>query len=163
MAINKTIKSESPETEEFDAMAPEPVGCYKKRCWKIIAGIVIILVLVCALFYFNIIPASVLAQLHRNYQAVFLTNGQVYFGKLYRENSKYPTLREVYYLQVTQPPQPLQAGETPPANINLVKLGGELHSPQDEMRINRGQILFIEDLMPDSRVVQAIQQLQAPK
>ena len=94
------------------------------------------------------------------YQAVFLSNGQVYFGKLSRERSQYPVLRDIYYLQVTQPPQLIQPDETSPANINIVKLGQELHGPEDEMRINRDTILFIEDLKPDSRVVQAIEQIK---
>src|ERR1700743_2242299 len=34
------------------------------------------------------------------YQAVFLTNGQVYFGKLANLNNKYVTITDVYYLQV---------------------------------------------------------------
>lgn len=92
------------------------------------------------------------------YQAVFLNNGQTYFGKLYDENGLWPTLRDVYYLQVTQSPQPIKAGETTSTNVALIKLGGELHGPTDEMRINRDQILFIEDLRSDSRVLQSILQ-----
>ena len=157
MAINKTIQTE--ELEEFEESEKRPA----KRKWRIIAIIVILVVLVWALYYFNVIPSGLLPWSNKNYQAVFLTNGQVYFGKLSHENSRYPVLHEIYYLQVTQPPQPLQAGQTPPANINLVKLGAELHGPQDEMRINRDQILFIEDLKSDSRVLQAIQQFQPPK
>jgi hypothetical protein len=63
---------------------------------------------------------------------------------------------------VTQPPQPITAGQTPPTNINIVKLGGELHGPTDEMRINRDTVLFIEDLKSDSKVVSAINQLKTP-
>lgn len=81
------------------------------------------------------------------YQAVFLNNGQVYFGKLSNENGQYPKLRDVFYVQVTQP-----------QNINLVKLGSELHGPTDEMKISRTQILFIENLRADSQVVQSILQ-----
>ena len=134
-----------------------------KKILKIAAGAVVALILlVIVLDYFNLIPVNLLPRLEGNkYQAVFLTNGQVYFGKLYRENGGYPVLREVYYLQVTQPPQPLQAGAAPQTNINIIKLGGELHSPEDEMRINRQNILFIEDLKADSRVVQAIEQLKS--
>src|SRR3989344_4528142 len=33
------------------------------------------------------------------YQAVFLTNGQVYFGKLSDVNSAYVSLQDIYYLQ----------------------------------------------------------------
>lgn len=90
------------------------------------------------------------------YQAVFLSNNQVYFGKLSNENSQYPALRDVYYLQVTQTLQPKDENAPPVPNINLVKLGGEIHGPTDEMRINRDHILFVEDLKADSQVVTAI-------
>jgi hypothetical protein len=103
------------------------------------------------------------SMMSNTYQAVFLNNGQVYFGHLSMQNSQFPELRSVYYLQVTQPPQPLKPGETPPTNINLVKLGGELHGPTDEMRIKKDSILFVEDLRADSRVVQAINQLAGKK
>ena len=91
-----------------------------------------------------------------SYQAVFLTNDQVYFGKLSRPNSDYPILRDVYYLQVTQPLQPKEPGAASTPNISLVKLGGELHGPQDEMFLNKEHILFYEDLKADSQVVAAI-------
>ena len=81
------------------------------------------------------------------YQAVFLNNGQVYFGKLSNEDGLYPKLHDVFYVQVTEP-----------QNINLVKLGSELHGPTDEMKISRTQILFIENLRADSQVVQSILQ-----
>jgi len=87
-----------------------------------------------------------------NYQAVFLSNNQVYFGKLSNQSGKYPVLTDIYYLRVTQPLQP----SDPNPNINLVKLGDELHGPSDKMEINRDQILFVEDLKPDSQVVTAI-------
>ena len=91
-----------------------------------------------------------------SYQAVFLTNNQVYFGKLSNADSQYPTLKEVYYLQITQALQPLEQDAPPVTNINLVKLGGEIHGPVDEMVINRDHILFFEDLKDDSQVVTAI-------
>ncbi len=91
------------------------------------------------------------------YQAVFLTNNQVYFGKLNNKNSQFPVLKDVYYLQITQALQP-KSQNAAATNINLVKLGGEIHAPQDAMSINRDQIVFIEDLKPDSQVVTAIKQ-----
>mgnify|MGYP001566602285 CR=1 FL=1 len=93
---------------------------------------------------------------NRVYQAVFLTNNQVYFGRLSNQSSKFANLKDVYYLQITQA-QNLQtsSGATSP-NINLVKLGGELHGPTDKMEINRDHILFVETLKADSRVVTAI-------
>jgi hypothetical protein len=100
---------------------------------------------------------------HNGYQAVFLVNNQVYFGKLTNENSQFVTLTDIYYLQVNQQIQPAQKGQTAANNpqVNLIKLGGELHGPTDEMRINRDQVLLIEDLRSDSNVVKAIENYKA--
>ena len=44
--------------------------------------------------------------------------------------------------------------------VNDVNLYYELHGPEDRMYINREHVLFIEDLQPDSKVVQAIEAYQ---
>lgn len=100
-----------------------------------------------------------------NWQAVFLTNGQVYFGKIQKMDNSYITLQNIYYLQVvTQPLQQSAGANNQPADSNaqteqrltLIKLGNELHGPRDEMLINRDQVVLMEDLKDDSRVVSAI-------
>jgi hypothetical protein len=95
------------------------------------------------------------------YQAVFLDNGQVYFGKLDDVNRDYVQLTDIYYLQVEQQVQPDQTVEgdtaTPAqSNISLAKLGNELHGPDDEMFILRSKIVFWENLKDDGQVVTAI-------
>ena len=117
-----------------------------KLVWLLVAVVVVIL-----LWQMDVLPV----RLSNKYQAVFLSNNQVYFGKLYNAKSDMPTLKEIYYLQVTQVLQP-KAPNAPAQQINLVKLGGELHGPEDGMRINKSQILFVEDLKADSQVVSAI-------
>jgi|SRR3989344_1709555 len=94
------------------------------------------------------------------YQAVFLSNNQVYFGKMSNLNSQFPKLTDIYYLRVTQALQP-QDPNSPQQQINLVKLGNELHGPEDAMRLNRDHILFVEDLKADSQVVTAINDFKA--
>lgn len=89
-----------------------------------------------------------------NWQAVFLSNGQVYFGHLGGLNSQFVDLNEIYYLQVQKPIQPKSDSDT--GKLTLVKLGNELHGPVDKMSINRDQILFVEDMKEDGKVVQAI-------
>lgn len=126
---------------------------------KVIVSILVLVVIVLGGLYYNGALLSLWGG--SMYQSVFLDNGQVYFGKLYAAKSQYATLKDVYYLQVTQAPQPIRPGEQPPTNINIVKLGGELHGPTDEMRINRDHIVFVEDLKSDSRVLQAIEQFKA--
>jgi hypothetical protein len=95
-------------------------------------------------------------------QAVFLTNGQVYFGKIQEINSKYLSLTNIYYLNVNQQVQPNQkdsSGNSNNANsISLVKLGCELHGPVDKMVINREQVTFWENLKGDGQVAKAISQ-----
>ena len=82
------------------------------------------------------------------YQAIFLTNDQIYFGRLKNINSDYLILHDVYYAKVNED----GIGQ-------LVKLGeGEPHGPRGEMIINQNQVLFWENLRPDSPVVKTIQQ-----
>jgi hypothetical protein len=108
-----------------------------------------------------------------SYQAVFLTNGQVYFGKI-SEDGSWMKLTDIYYLQVTQPLQQTANADTsktatpsgtstPPSqsNIQLVKLGSELHGPEDAMYVEKDKILFWENMKDDSKVVQAIHQYQS--
>ena len=84
------------------------------------------------------------------YQDIFLTNDQIYFGHLKNINPNYLMLSDVYYVKINE----AGAGE-------LVKLGAiEPHGPQDKMIINRDQILFWENLKPDSQVTKTIQNMK---
>lgn len=90
-------------------------------------------------------------------QAVFLTNGQVYFGKLQNVKGDYLTLTNIYYLQVDSTDPSIQSGANSNSNnVQLIKLGNELHGPNDEMQISSKQVLFWENLKNDSKVSQAI-------
>jgi hypothetical protein len=88
------------------------------------------------------------------YQAVLLSNGSVYFGKLEGYGSPRPVLSEVYYI-VTQ-----TNTETKQSNNVLVKRGKELHQP-DRMYLNPSQIIFVEPVGPDSKVASLIQESKA--
>ncbi|MBI4034361.1 hypothetical protein HY380_00515 [Candidatus Saccharibacteria bacterium] len=96
------------------------------------------------------------------YQAVFLTNGQVYFGHLENASSQHPSLTDIYYLQSNpnNPQNTSQNQQSAQNQLTLVKLGNELHGPQDEMVLKADQILFWEDLKDDGKVVQAIKNNQ---
>ena len=122
---------------------------------KLLIGIIILVAIV--LVIFAIVKGGVFsggAAKASAYQAVFLANNQVYFGKVSGANSQFITLRDIYYLQVNpgaqQPPDPGRG------DVSLIKLGSELHGPTDEMRVNRDQVLIIETLREDSQVAQAI-------
>jgi len=104
------------------------------------------------------------------YHAVFLSNGQVYFGQITGKDKKgdYVVLTDVYYLQLKQQQaqqqvqpaegseQQTQTTEDKTPEFTLIKLGQELHGPEDKMTINSEQVLFYETLKSDSNVMKAI-------
>jgi len=82
-------------------------------------------------------------------EAVFMIDGQAYFGHLedaFWEDSV--TLRDVYYLA--------DARQYSSLGVALTKRGTEVHLPADGMRIRRERILAIEHVGVDSPVAQAI-------
>ncbi len=93
-----------------------------------------------------------------NYQAVFLNNGQVYFGNIKNIGANTFDLQNIYYLQTngTTTAAAATANTATDSNVSLVKLGCELHGPYDRMIINSEQITFWENLRDDSQVVKAI-------
>lgn len=92
------------------------------------------------------------------FQAVFLTSGQVYFGRMQILNDDYIKLTDVFYIQAStasgegENPQDATASN----DMQLIKLGSEVHGPEDAMIINRDQVLFYENLKSDGKVAQAI-------
>jgi hypothetical protein len=89
-------------------------------------------------------------------QAVFLNGGQVYFGRIGDLNEKYMTINDIYYLRVNQQVQPNQQGSQTSNDISLVKLGCELHGPEDSMVVNREMVIFWENLKTDGQVAKAV-------
>ena len=83
------------------------------------------------------------------YQAVFLSNGQTYFGRFIDRIGPYVKVERAYYIQTNQ----TEDQSTPPES-RLIKRGNELHQPLPFVLIPRSAILFVEDLRPDSPVGQ---------
>lgn len=89
------------------------------------------------------------------YQAVLLTSGEAFYGRLAGLGSPFPVLTDVYYVQ-----QRPRSGEQP-GEFVLVKRGKEWHRP-DRMFINARHILFIEPVHPESSVAQTIRDARSP-
>lgn len=86
----------------------------------------------------------------KTYQAVFLSNGQIFFGKLTSGNDTYYELRHVYLLQSSV------TSRGRPGAQQLIKLTKEIHGPQDLLMIDRSQILYIENLNPSGQAAKLI-------
>lgn len=89
------------------------------------------------------------------YQAVFLENGQVYFGKIVALNSSFINLQNVFYLNSQSQTDEQKTTESS-NQFTLIKLGCELHGPYDRMIVNRDQVTFWENLKDDGQVVKTI-------
>jgi hypothetical protein len=87
--------------------------------------------------------------------AVFLLDGEAYFGHL--EDVPWSDtigLTDVYYLEDARK-------TTTDLPVGLLKRGAELHAPADGMRIRRDKLLAIERVGPDSLVARAIEAQRA--
>ena len=130
--------------------------------------LVFIVIIVGAFAFFTNARSGKAVSNKNAYHAVFLTNNQVYFGKVTSAGSEYVELADIYYLQLNQQLQPIaeedqkKEGQTEEqkSQFALIKLGKELHGPTDKMVINRDHVLFIEELKSDSRVVEAINKVK---
>lgn len=85
------------------------------------------------------------------FQAVVLSNGAVYYGKLTGYGTRHTELTDVFYIVSKTDPTTKQV-----TNV-LVKRGKELHEP-DRMYLNANQIVFVEPVGPNSKVAQLISQ-----
>lgn len=91
----------------------------------------------------------------KKYQAVFLNNGQVYFGNIQSLNDSYLRLTNIYYLTQASG----NNSNSTNGNYSLVKLGcQQIHDPYDQMVINRSQVTFWENLQDSGMVVSKINQ-----
>lgn len=131
----------------------------KRLAMPIIIAVIIILLAVGGWLVWSRMQNGAPAIDSSKYQAVFFTNGQVYFGKLQAANSQYMKLTDIFYLQTqakdTDSENP-QATSSDQNDVQLIKLGDEIHGPEDEMVIARDQMLFYENLKPDGKVAQKI-------
>ena len=122
------------------------------RTWlkRVILGIVAVIAIAGGAVYWYTRPSATPA-MTTPYQAVLLSNGSAYFGRLEGLGTPFPVLRDVFYVQSSQDPQTKQV-----SNI-LVKRGKEWHAP-DRMILNSNMIVLVEPVSPGSRVAQLIAQ-----
>ncbi len=108
------------------------------------------------------------------YVAVYLNNGNVYFGKFSQAEGHDVVLTDVYFLNTATPTPQQEKPKTKSANesvgagataesassqteFQLARLTDQFQRPTDKLLISRDHILFWEYLRADSKVVQAIE------
>jgi len=120
----------------------------------LIALILVVLVVRTQLFragVASLFAPSAAEVIDRNaYQAVFLTNGSTYFGKLEAQGDQWFLLTDVFYLSASDQ-----------AATQLIKRGSEAQGPKEPMIISREQVLFIENLRDDGDIVTLIKKFKS--
>jgi hypothetical protein len=103
--------------------------------------------------------------IHRNdlridtnqYQAVFLDNDQVFFGKLQNAKGEYLTLKNAYYVKSgEQASTDGQSAVSQSVSTQLLKVSDTVYGPDDTMSIQSSKVLFWQNLKDDSKVSEAI-------
>ncbi|HSX36436.1 MAG TPA: hypothetical protein VLH84_05905 [Patescibacteria group bacterium] len=174
MEFNQSMRAAAPAHSPSGAAASGSVGGGKaSRSWKgnpmwLRVALIVLLFAATAVVVVMVVLVYLGGNNEQTFvnksqeQAVFLTNGQVYFGHVKSVNKQYVDLEGIYYLNVNQQVQPNQSGSSANAasnqSVSLVKLGCELHGPTDQMLINRDQVTFWENLKSDGQVTTAITQ-----
>ena len=118
----------------------------RRRLPRVAVGIVVFLAIFFAVRYWDFALPNFGAA---RYQAVFLSNGQTYFGRYIDRIGPYVKVERAYYIQTNAP-----ADDQTPPESRLIKRGNELHQPLPYVLIPKTAILFIEDLRADSPVGQ---------
>jgi hypothetical protein len=92
------------------------------------------------------------------YQAVFLDNDQVFFGKLQNTHGDYLTLKNAYYVkggdQASTDDSQSAIAQAP--STQLLKVSDTVYGPNDTMSIHSSKVLFWQNLKDDSKVSEAI-------
>jgi hypothetical protein len=89
------------------------------------------------------------------WQAVFLSNGEVYYGHLVEAGSDFYELRDAYF--VVEGPA-VQKGSPPTQQVRPITQ--QFQNPEQSMLIAKQFVIKVENLSPDSQVVKAIDRLQ---
>lgn len=118
----------------------------RRRLPRVTAGILVFTALFFAVRFWDFALPNFGAG---RYQAVFLSNGQTYFGRYIDRIGPYVKVENAFYIQTNTP-----ADDQAPPESRLIKRGNELHQPLPVVLIPRSAILFVEDLRPDSPVGQ---------
>ncbi len=91
-----------------------------------------------------------------SYQAIFLSNGQLYFGKITEITNEYIMMDSPHFLQLAQEPGEQVEPEVQP-EMKLISIKDEFHKPKDFVMIEKSSVIFIEELRDVSQIADAIE------
>ena len=161
---------ETPATDVSSEFSDMRILPRKQKTRKPFMGgvvVIIVLVAIAGLAGYALNSKSLWSQKsQKKFHAVFLSNGQVYFGTIKQEDRENLTLENVFYVQMIDQQVPSEVEGEAPRTVQvpqLVRKGDEFYGPANTIRINRDQITVVEELTEGSQVLKDIQaRLQQP-
>lgn len=128
---------------------------------SITAGVLV--VLVGALLLWSVYSKGDTGIDSSKYQAILLTNGESYIGKLDMLSNGYMQLTDVFYLKPkTDVSDTSQQKTTDQNDVQLIKFGDEVQGPEDKIVIAKDQIVYYQNLKTDGKVTQKIEEFKNP-
>jgi len=165
MNIQNSDAKDTDKTKKEDSLADVKLQKIYKIIPRVILGVIVVILVFSGLF---LLSDSVRYMTRARFietdqwQAVFVDNNQVYFGKLTISNDFF-ILDHVYYLQAGQRTGDLDSADAAldiegemRIDTKLIKLGNEIHGPEDQMFIERSKVLFWENMKDEASIVRSI-------
>lgn len=167
--IEKIYQDEEPDKPKADlqkisrpeALRPES-GLFKLIVF--ILAMAVVSATVYSLFFRQ--KSAGLEPLARGWYAVKLVDGEIFYGQIADLKDDPVVIANVYYNYDQAKGASAVKGQAKPSeetglsaqagNIRLVKRGKETHGPDGSMNVVRAQVLFMEPLKADSKVLKAI-------
>lgn len=91
-----------------------------------------------------------------DWYAIKLVNGEIFYGQIADTKADPVVIANVYYNYDQAKEKDASKAVPETGNLRLVKRGQETHGPAGTMDIVRAQVLFMEPLKTDSKVLRAI-------
>lgn len=159
-AIDKVYRDEEIEAqEELQTISQPIIRNVDKPIIKraILISIALAIILGAYWYFFNFRETgqpTTAVTADTGWYAVKLLNDEIYYGQIENKSTDPIIISNVYYNYDQLNKNEDEVNET--GNLRLVKRGKETHGPAGSMSIVRAQVVYMEPLKEDSKVLKAI-------
>ena len=161
-AIDQVYQDEplevEPQKEMHTISRPEIRPSYEnlyKRVVMVLAFIIVVGAVYLLFFRTNTPAGEQVTEESNQWFAVKLVTDEVYYGQIIDISGDPVVIKNVYYNYDQLNPE-TEEEPSSTSNLRLVKRGKETHGPEGTMNIVRAQVIFMEPLKDDSKVLKAI-------
>jgi len=152
------------EFQKINRPAGRPAG---RRDWKALFMVMAVLLAAGSYYWFVYRPrAAAPKEQPAKWYMVKLSDGETFYGQIGDTKADPIVINNVYYDydQVSSSAKASEDKQKNPENlggqIRLVKRGKETHGPDGTLNVVRSQVLYMEPLAADSKVLKAIEEYE---